>query len=54
MSKKVMTVTPSTAVRDAAKLLLKHRIGGLPVVRGDSLVGIITETDILRAFIEQK
>jgi CBS domain-containing protein len=54
MSKKVITVTPSTDVKDAAKLLLKHKIGGLPVVRGESLAGIITETDILRAFVEQK
>lgn len=54
MTKKVITVTPSTDVRDAAKLLLKHRIGGLPVVRGETLVGIVTETDILRAFVEQK
>jgi acetoin utilization protein AcuB len=54
MSKKVVTVTPSTDARDAAKLLLKHKIGGLPVVRGETLVGIITETDILRAFVEQK
>jgi len=54
MTKKVITVTPSTDVRDAAKLLLKHKIGGLPVVRGETLVGIVTETDILRAFVEQK
>ncbi len=54
MTKKVVTVTPSTDVRDAAKLLLKHKIGGLPVVRGENLVGIVTETDILRAFLEQE
>ena len=54
MSKKVVTVTPSTDARDAAKLFLKHKIGGLPVVRGDTLVGILTETDILRAYVEQK
>ncbi|HYB74297.1 MAG TPA: CBS domain-containing protein [Candidatus Sulfotelmatobacter sp.] len=54
MTKKVVTVAPSTDARDAAKLLLKHKIGGLPVVRGETLVGIITETDILRAFVEQK
>ena len=54
MTKKVVTVPPSTDARDAAKLLLKHKIGGLPVVRGDTLMGIITETDILRAFVEQK
>jgi len=54
MTKKLVTVNPSTEARDAARLLLKHKIGGLPVVRGETLVGIITETDILRAFVEQK
>jgi acetoin utilization protein AcuB len=54
MSKKVVSVAPSDDVKDAAKLLLKHKIGGLPVVRGDTLLGIVTETDILRAYAEQK
>lgn len=52
MTKRVVTVTPETSVADATRLLLKHRIGGLPVVRGDHLVGIITKTDILAAFLE--
>jgi len=51
MSKPVITIEPEAAVEDAARLLLRHRIGGLPVVRDGALVGIITETDILEAFL---
>jgi CBS domain-containing protein len=54
MTKKVITTTPETDARDAARLLLQHKIGGLPVVRGDELVGIITETDLLQAFVGGK
>jgi acetoin utilization protein AcuB len=52
MTRKVYTVTPDTPIEDAARLMLTHRIGGLPVVRGDMVVGIITETDILSAFVD--
>ena len=52
MTKLVFTVTPETSIADAARLLLERRIGGLPVVQGDLLVGIITKTDILAAFVE--
>ena len=52
MTKQVVTVRPDQTVEDAALLLLGHRIGGLPVVRDGALVGIITETDILEAFLE--
>ena len=41
-----ITVTPTTLIRDAALLLLQHKIGGLPVMDGEKLVGIITESDI--------
>jgi acetoin utilization protein AcuB len=51
MTKKVITVTPDTRLRDAAKLLFAYNIGCLPVVQGEELVGIITEGDILRAYI---
>jgi acetoin utilization protein AcuB len=54
MTKKVITVAPETSLRDAAKLLFHHKIGCLPVVEKDDLVGIITEGDILRAYIEQE
>jgi acetoin utilization protein AcuB len=51
MTKTVITVEPERPIEDAARLLLLHRIGALPVVDGGRLVGIITETDLLRAFV---
>jgi acetoin utilization protein AcuB len=52
MTKKVYTVTPDTPIEEAARLMLTHRIGGLPVLQEGSLVGILTETDILAAFVD--
>jgi nucleotide-binding universal stress UspA family protein/predicted transcriptional regulator len=52
MSTEVTTVTPATPVHDAAKLLLERKVGALPVVDGERLVGIISTSDILRAFLE--
>ncbi len=52
MTRKVIMVTPETHIQEAAKLLLAHRIGGLPVLKGGELQGIITETDLLNALIE--
>lgn len=52
MTKKVITVTEDTPIEDAARLMADHKIGGLPVMRGARLVGIITETDIFRMFLE--
>jgi acetoin utilization protein AcuB len=54
MTKKVVTVTPMTNLRDAAKLLFAHKIGCLPVVEHEELVGIITEGDILRAYVQHE
>ncbi|MGH7773005.1 MAG: CBS and ACT domain-containing protein [Candidatus Binatia bacterium] len=48
----LVTVTPETTLEEAAQLLLKRKIGGLPVVEGGKLVGIITTSDILRAFLD--
>ena len=39
-------------IEAAASLLLAHKIGGLPVLDGERLVGIITEADLLRALLE--
>jgi acetoin utilization protein AcuB len=52
MIKDPITVGPDDDVEIAAQLIYKHKIGGMPVVKKDKLVGIITETDILRAFID--
>ena len=43
-----VTVAADAPVREAAGLLRKHRVGGLPVTDGGRLVGVITESDILR------
>ena len=51
MSKSVVTLESGRDATEAAQLLLDHKIGALPVVDGGDLVGIITETDLLRAFV---
>lgn len=52
MVREVITASPLETIEDAARTLYRHRIGSLPVVnaRGD-LEGILTETDILHAFV---
>ncbi len=52
MTKKVVTVTPETLIEDAAVVMRENNIGGLPVMEGDKLVGIITESVVFDAFIE--
>ncbi len=53
MTKKVITCTPDMPVEEAALLMNKHKIAHLPVVDKDNkLVGIITETDLLRLFVQ--
>jgi CBS-domain-containing membrane protein len=50
MSQPVVTVRPDSSLSDAAHLLVKHKISGLPIVSDqDKLIGIITEADFLRA-----
>jgi acetoin utilization protein AcuB len=52
MTEDVITVEHDDPIEEAARLMIDHRIGGLPVVRDGNLVGIITETDIFKAFME--
>jgi len=47
-----ITIDPEASIDEAARLIYKYKIGGLPVVSQSKLVGIITITDILEAFIE--
>lgn len=49
MVRKVLTVSPDTLLEDVGELLRKHRIGALPVVQAGRVVGIMTESDFLRA-----
>ena len=51
MTKRVITVEPMVSVEDAARLLIEKRIGALPVTDGGTLVGIVTETDVLLLFV---
>jgi len=52
MATKVVTITEDLPVEEAARIMDDNRIAGLPVVRGTTLVGIITESDLFRLFIE--
>jgi acetoin utilization protein AcuB len=52
MTRDVVTVTEDTPLEEAALVMAENKIGGLPVMRGDKLVGIITETDLFKVFLE--
>ena len=52
MSKKVITVSSDSPMRDAAQTMLENKIAGLPVVDDGKLVGMITESDIFRMLVE--
>jgi acetoin utilization protein AcuB len=51
MTKAVITVGPDRPARDAARLMVEHQIGALPVEDSGKLIGIVTETDLVKAFI---
>lgn len=52
MATDVITVTEDTPLEEAARVMVDRRIGGLPVMKGDALVGIITESDLFQALLE--
>jgi len=52
MTKEVITVGPLVPIEEAAKIMHDRKIGCLPVLEGEALVGIITETDLLAALVE--
>lgn len=47
MTTDVITVDPETSVKDAANIMSEHGISGLPVVKNNKLVGIVTENDLI-------
>lgn len=52
MVKNVLTVTEDTPIEQAARIMADNKIGGLPVMRDGGVVGIITETDLFKMFLE--
>jgi len=52
MTTDVITVAPDTPLEEAARIMADNKIGGLPVMEEGRLVGIITETDIFKVFLE--
>jgi acetoin utilization protein AcuB len=52
MTRKVMTVDYDTPIEDAARIMADNKIGGLPVMKEKQVVGIITETDLFKIFLE--
>lgn len=52
MNKDVITVDEKTPVEEAARVMTDNKIGGLPVLKNDEKVGIITETDLFKLFLE--
>jgi acetoin utilization protein AcuB len=51
MIRKPFTIHPEMELEEAARILLDKRVGGLPIVKNGTLVGVITVSDILSAFI---
>jgi acetoin utilization protein AcuB len=50
MTRDVLTVSPTAPLEVAAQIMVDRKIGGLPVVEADLVLGVITETDIFRVF----
>ena len=52
MTRDVITICEDTPLEDAARIMADNKIGGLPILREGTLVGIITETDLFKIFLE--
>ncbi|MGD9091972.1 MAG: CBS domain-containing protein [Anaerolineales bacterium] len=52
MTRDVITITEDTPLEEAARIMADNKIGGLPVIRDKEVVGIITETDLFKVFLE--
>ena len=52
MTRDVVTVTEDCPLEEAARIMTDNDISGLPVMRGEALVGMITESDLFKIFLE--
>jgi acetoin utilization protein AcuB len=46
------TISPDADIKEAGRIILEMQVGGLPVLEGDRLVGIITETDLIKTLLD--
>ena len=53
MTAPVVSISLDNTIADAAKMMLEHKIGGLPVIEDGKVVGIITESDIFRLVVKR-
>ena len=51
MTRTVITIAPMFPIEAAARIMLQEKIGALPVIESGQLVGLVTETDVLRLFV---
>ncbi len=52
MSKKVKTLDYDTPIEEAARMMADSKIGGMPIMRSGKVIGVITETDLFKIFLE--
>lgn len=52
MTRQVLTVGENTPIEEAARIMADNKIGGLPVTSGGQVIGLITETDLFKIFLE--
>jgi CBS domain-containing protein len=52
MSEEPVWIAPDASIREAARIMAERKIGCLPVIAHGELIGIVTETDVLRCFAE--
>jgi len=53
MTKKIVSITPETTIKEAAEILASKEFHALPVCEGELLVGIVTTTDLIKYLIDQ-
>ncbi len=51
MTSQVMTLTPKNTVFEGARLMRQERVGAIPIVEGERLIGVLTRSDVLDAFM---
>lgn len=52
MTRSVLTVNSQTPIEEAARIMVDNKIGGLPVMDGDQIIGVITESDLFKILLE--